>query len=175
MHNYIFKCPSNIELWKRLIELQKLVLGTSSKKQKEASARSLGEKCMGIYEKAITRNQDSIELIVEYLKCCEDIKDYIEILNMWSKYLKKYPESLELRLHYLKFRQTQHQSFSFSSYMKEFESCVSLYNRMYCEEKIHEAEENLMIHMFSRTCRVVFESGYDTAILCSFTHSVPLH
>lgn len=137
--------------------MQNLILRPSKKKGE--GKRAFWEKCEGIYEKAIAKNRNNIKLIVDYLKCCENTKDYLEVLNLWSYYLRSNQGDLEFQMHYLEFRKTQHQSFNLLSYMKEFENCVAVYNKMHSEDKISDTEENLMVHIFSKVCRVTFESG----------------
>jgi hypothetical protein len=75
---------NNIELWLKFINHQDAFYEI----QKRKNINLIIEKKLSIYEKAIKLNPYSIDLILNYLKDAEEIKDYSYLNTIWKNLLK---------------------------------------------------------------------------------------
>ncbi|KAI8968975.1 NRDE-2, necessary for RNA interference-domain-containing protein [Mycotypha africana] len=163
--------PENVQLWLDFIRFQdEAVRGldsnifekstTSSNSSKRAS---LNEVKLSIFEKALEHNPESEQLILAYLECGAETWETLPLLQMWDKYLKRLPDSIQLWSSYINLRQTNFASFTFTQCVNVFEDALSILMRQAkkTEEVDRRADiESLMVYILLRACLFMKQCGY---------------
>ncbi|CAG8482454.1 20197_t:CDS:10 [Rhizophagus irregularis] len=117
--------PHDISLWLEFIAFQDKAMQFSvTSKKSDSTKTSINEVKLSIFDKALQLNPKNSWLLVEYLKCCEQIYDVPKLLTKWDQILTENPGDIILWMQYIDFRQTNLVSFSVAQCLQVFEDCL---------------------------------------------------
>ena len=165
--------PQEIQTWLALVDLQEDIVRkedsvkssftATGRERRKAATRTIIEKKIAVFEKALQKNPNSVELIVGHLDLCNEILDTEELVQKWKKVSFVHPNNTLLWRHYVLFMQTRFSVFSFSKAAAVYGKCLSTLSSI--KEGTfasHQAEGDLesgMVDLFIRECQFTRQSG----------------
>lgn len=165
--------PQEIQTWLALVDLQEDIVRkedsvkssftATGRERRKAATRTIIEKKIAVFEKALQKNPNSVELIVGHLDLCNEIQDTEELVQKWRKVSFVHPNNTLLWRHYVLFMQTRFSVFSFSKAAAVYGKCLSTLSSI--KEGTfasHQAEGDLeieMVDLFIRECQFTRQSG----------------
>ncbi|RIA98604.1 NRDE-2, necessary for RNA interference-domain-containing protein [Glomus cerebriforme] len=156
--------PHDVSLWLEFIAFQDKAMQFSvTSKKLEATKTSINEVKLSIFDKALQLNPKNSWLLVEYLKCCEQIYDVPKLLTKWDEILTETPGDIILWMQYIDFRQTNLVSFNVAQCLQVFEDCLHVLRKSVLVATDYNEKlriERIMIHVFQRACVFILQSGY---------------
>ncbi|CAB5184578.1 DUF1740-domain-containing protein [Rhizophagus irregularis] len=156
--------PHDISLWLEFIAFQDKAMQFSvTSKKSDSTKTSINEVKLSIFDKALQLNPKNSWLLVEYLKCCEQIYDVPKLLTKWDQILTENPGDIILWMQYIDFRQTNLVSFSVAQCLQVFEDCLHVLRKSVVVATDYNEKlriERIMIHVFQRACVFILQSGY---------------
>ncbi|KAL9952401.1 hypothetical protein ACROYT_G039651 [Oculina patagonica] len=173
--------PHDIQTWLALIDFQEEIVQTedsvkssltaTGREKRKAATRTVIEKKIAVFEKALQKNPNSVELIVGHLGLCNEIMDAEELAQKWKRVSFVHPNNTLLWRHYLLFMQSRFSVFSFSKAAAVYGKCLSTLSSI--KEGTfasHQAEGDLeseMLDLFIRQCQFTRQSGHtEKAVAC---------
>ncbi|KAJ3220855.1 Protein nrde2 [Clydaea vesicula] len=166
------KTPRNLKLWIEYINYQDELLNLGSSAQKKAKAKIkflISEKKLSIFEKALKIFPDEDVLLDPYLTTCQEIMDDKELLMKWDEILRINKNNLLLIVKYIKFRQSNFQSFSFSDILDVYTESLEKISSIECfeQEKVQRKELTL-VFVISKACYFMAQAGYIERAIATF-------
>lgn len=165
--------PQDIQTWLALVDFQEEIVRKEDSvkssftatgwERRKAATRTIIEKKIAVFEKALQKNPNSVELIVGHLDLCNEIMDAEELVQKWKRVSFVHPNNTLLWRHYLLFMQSRFSVFSFSKIAAVYGKCLSTLSSI--KEGTfasHQAEGNLeseMVDLFIRECQFTRQSG----------------
>lgn len=165
--------PQDIQTWLALVDFQEEIVRkedsvkssftATGRERRKAATRTIIEKKIAVFEKALQKNPNSVELIVGHLDLCNEIMDAEELVQKWKRVSFVHPNNTLLWRHYLLFMQSRFSVFSFSKIAAVYGKCLSTLSSI--KEGTfasHQAEGNLeseMVDLFIRECQFTRQSG----------------
>ena len=165
--------PQDIQTWLALVDFQEEIVRkedsvkssftATGRERRKAATRTIIEKKIAVFEKALQKNPNSVELIVGHLDLCNEIMDAEELIQKWKRVSFVHPNNTLLWRHYLLFLQSRFSVFSFSKTAAVYGKCLSTLSSI--KEGTfasHQAEgdlENEMVDLFIRECQFTRQSG----------------
>lgn len=165
--------PHDIQAWLALVNFQEEVVwkedsvkssfSATGREKRKAATRTIIEKKIAVFEKALQQNPSSIELIMGHLDLCSEIMEGEELLQKWKKVSFVHPNNVVLWNHYLRFVQSRFSVFSFSNASAVYGKCLSTLSAI--KEGTftsHEADEDIesgILDLFIQQCQFARQSG----------------
>ena len=165
--------PQDIQTWLTLVDFQEEIVRkedsvktsftATGRERRKAATRTIIEKKIAVFEKALQKNPNSVELIVGHLDLCNEIMDAEELVQKWKRVSFVHPNNTLLWRHYLLFMQSRFSVFSYSKTAAVYGKCLSTLSSI--KEGTfasHQAEGNLeseMLDLFIRECQFTRQSG----------------
>ena len=125
--------PHDVNSWIQLANLQDkaflnkegTLLSATFNKSNEpiGQHKAVMEKKISILEKALAKNPNTTSLIVEYMKCCREILDPVELQKKWDDFMLKNPNNGVLWQEYLMFLQSDLSNFSTTNVITGYSKC----------------------------------------------------
>lgn len=157
------KNPKNIQKWKEFIDFQDEIQKLN---ESFISEKSVLEKKMSIYLSALQINEDSEELLLGYLSCCEKLWDSEKLLTIWDTVIQAKKSSISMWFYYLQFRLSHFHSFSISDIRAVFLRAISSMFDLQIQSShcgdLHRAiqAEEFQVEFFRRYCLFEAQCGY---------------
>lgn len=165
--------PQDIQTWLTLVDFQEEIVRkedsvkssftATGRERRKAATRTIIEKRIAVFEKALQKNPNSVELIVGHLDLCNEIMDAAELVQKWKRVSFVHPNNTLLWRHYLLFIQSRFSVFTFSKVAAVYGKCMSTLSSI--KEGTfasHQAEGDLesdMVDLFIRECQFTRQSG----------------
>ena len=163
----------DIQTWLALVDFQEEIVRkedsvkssftATGQERRKAATRTIIEKKIAVFEKALQKNPNSVQLIVGHLDLCNEIMDAEELVQKWRQVSFVHPNNTLLWRHYLLFMQSRFSVFSFSKTASVYSKCLSTLSSI--KEGTfasHQAEGDLeseMVDLFIRECQFSRQSG----------------
>ncbi|XP_075470675.1 nuclear exosome regulator NRDE2 isoform X2 [Ascaphus truei] len=164
--------PEDIQTWMEFVSFQdELIFQPSmystSKGEMERhrkSVRLLLEKKVSILEKAIERNQGSMELKLARLRLCGEFWEAPSLLKEWQKLIFLHPNNPQLWLKYLLLCQSQFSTFSVSKVNGIYGKCLSTLAGVQDGSMLSHpplpGTESCMYAVFLQQCHFLRQAGH---------------
>lgn len=165
--------PQDIQTWLALVDFQEEIVRkedsmkssftATGRERRRAATRTVNEKKIAVFEKALQKNPNSVELIVGHLDLCNEIMDAEELVQKWKRVSFVHPNNTLLWRHYVTFMQSRFSVFSFSKAVAVYGKCLNTLSSI--KEGTfasHQAEGDLeseMVDLFIRECQFIRQSG----------------
>ena len=165
--------PHDIQAWLDLVNFQEEVVWkedsvkssftATGREKRKAATRTIVEKKIAVFEKALQQNPSSVELIMGHLDLCSEIMEGEELVQKWKKVSFVHPNNITLWYHYLRFVQSRFSVFSFSNTSAVYGKCLSTLSAI--KEGTftsHEADEDIesgILDLFIQQCQFARQSG----------------
>lgn len=107
-----------------------------------------------MFENALQNNPDSEQLLLEYLKCCQQVWSSARLLSEWDKVLAQHPKNLNLWQQYIGYRLTELSAFSVSSILDIFTHCFQTIGAATPQG------ETDSLRVVDRLCRFLRDAGF---------------
>ena len=173
LNKFLQENPHDISSWLELANFQEEVVQTegyvktsftaTGRERRKASTRTVIEKKIAVFEKALQQNPNSLELIVAHLNLCGEIMDAEELLEKWKKVSFVHPNNTLLWRHYLIFMQSRFSLFSFGKvatiYGKCFSTLSSIKEGTFTSHQAVDDLEVEMLDLFLLHCQFTRQSG----------------
>ena len=165
--------PQDIQTWLALVDFQEEIVRkedsmkssftATGRERRKAASRTIIEKKIAVFEKALQKNPNSVELIVGHLDLCNEIIDAEELVQKWKRVSFVYPNNTLLWRHYLLFLQSRFSVFSFSKTAAVYGKCLSTLSSIkegtFASHRAEGDLENEMVDLFIRECQFTRQSG----------------
>ncbi|KAJ3388054.1 hypothetical protein HDU84_000297 [Entophlyctis sp. JEL0112] len=181
LHTRLENNPKNLSTWLELLELQDTLIPSptasmdpSASLRKSGLEKTIKDRKLAIYEKAVKHFPTNFQLVGAYLGLCEETwADGAKILTAWEKALKRTaPDSggnsrdaIGLWDKYLTFRQSHYPSFNVNSCVDAFETAMNAISEF--EDDSYEIQSALL-HFFTRLCNFLLAAGYTERAVALF-------
>ncbi|KAJ9059574.1 hypothetical protein DSO57_1001113 [Entomophthora muscae] len=120
----IKQTPYNIDLWLEYISFQ--AREEDLRGRNRHSTKSIkNEIQISMFERALEINPESEKLLLEYLKCCQQVWSSAQLLSKWDQVLARHPKNLNLWQQYIGYRLTELSAFNVNSVRDIFLHCFS--------------------------------------------------
>lgn len=173
LNKILLDSPQDIQTWLALVDFQEEIVRkedsvnssftATGRERRNAATKTIIEKKIAVFEKALQKNPNSVELIVGHLDICSEIMDAEELVQKWKRVSFVHPNNTLLWRHYLLFMQSRFSVFSFSKTASVYGKCLSTLSSIKEETfASHRAEGNLeneMVDLFIRECQFTRQSG----------------
>lgn len=173
LNKILLDSPQDIQTWLALVDFQEEIVRkedsvnssftATGRERRNAATKTIIEKKIAVFEKALQKNPNSVELIVGHLDICSEIMDAEELVQKWKRVSFVHPNNTLLWRHYLLFMQSRFSVFSFSKTASVYGKCLSTLSSIKEETfASHRAEGNLeneMADLFIRECQFTRQSG----------------
>lgn len=173
LNKILLDSPQDIQTWLALVDFQEEIVRkedsvnssftATGRERRNAATKTVIEKKIAVFEKALQKNPNSVELIVGHLDICSEIMDAEELVQKWKRVSFVHPNNTLLWRHYLLFMQSRFSVFSFSKTASVYGKCLSTLSSIKEETfASHRAEGNLeneMVDLFIRECQFTRQSG----------------
>ncbi|ORY43444.1 DUF1740-domain-containing protein [Rhizoclosmatium globosum] len=165
--------PKNLSTWLELINLQDTLVTPdilSNTKQQAKLMKAITERKLTMYEKAMKHFPGALELLIPYLRMCEEAwgdSEPAKLLTLWDRVLKRSgngSEAVQLWDRYLTFRMTSYLSFGVTGCVDAFEECLSVLR----EGEDSETLQASLLHFFTRLCHFLYDAGYTERAVALF-------
>lgn len=163
----------DIQTWLALVDFQEEIVRkedsvkssftATGQERRKAATRTIIKKKIAVFEKALQKNPNSVQLIVGHLDLCNEIMDAEELVQKWKQVSFVHPNNTLLWRHYVLFMQSRFSVFSFSKTAAVYSKCLSTLSSI--KEGTfasHQAEGDLeseMVDLFIRECQFSRQSG----------------
>lgn len=165
--------PQDIQTWLALVDFQEEIVRkedsvkssftATGRERRKAATRTIIEKKIAVFEKALQKNPNSVELIVGHLDLCNEIMDAEELVQKWKRVSFVHPNNTLLWRHYLLFMQSRFSVFSFSKTTAVFGKCLSTLSSIkegtFASHRAEGDLEKEMVDLFIRECQFTRQSG----------------
>jgi len=165
--------PQDIQTWLALVDFQEEIVRkedsvkssftATGRERRKAATRTIIEKKIAVFEKALQKNPNSVELIVGHLDLCNEIMDAEELVQKWKRVSFVHPNNTLLWRHYLLFMQSRFSVFSFSKTTAVFGKCLSTLSSIkegtFASHRAEGDLEEEMLDLFIRECQFTRQSG----------------
>ncbi|CAG8582332.1 2727_t:CDS:10 [Paraglomus occultum] len=148
----------DVDLWIEFIEFQDKAMQIGKKLTSSATASSINEVKLSIYEKALTANPGNEKLLLGYLKCAERLWKTPELLGKWDEVMATNSQSVSLWMEYIDFRQTLLSGFTVKNCEDAYAHCIAV-----LKQQLHEDPERIelaLLRVFMRVCFFLRDSGF---------------
>lgn len=173
LNKILLDSPQDIQTWLALVDFQEEIVRkedsvnssftATGRERRNAATKTIIEKKIAVFEKALQKNPNSVELIVGHLDICSEIMDAEELVQKWKRVSFVHPNNTLLWRHYVLFMQSRFSVFSFSKTASVYGKCLSTLSSIKEETfASHRAEGNLeneMVDLFIRECQFTRQSG----------------
>ena len=165
--------PQDIQIWLALVDHQEEIVRTEDSvkssftatgwERRKAATRTIIEKKIAIFEKALQKNPNSVELIVGHLDLCNEIMDAEELVQKWRRVSFVHPNNTLLWRHYLLLMQSRFSVFSFSKTAAVYGKCLSTLSSIkegtFASHRAEGDLESEMVDLFIGECQFTRQSG----------------
>ena len=165
--------PHDVNSWIQLVNLQDeaffnkegTLLSATFNKSNEliGKHKAVTEKKMNILEKALAKNPNTTSLIAEYMKCCREILDPVEVQKKWDDFMFKNPNNGVLWQEYLMFLQSDLSNFSTTNviigYNKCFKTLLAVSEGTIKSFKPDNDLANNFMEIFIQYCLFLMDAG----------------
>eukprot|EP01103_Thecamoeba_quadrilineata_P010349 TRINITY_DN2207_c0_g1_i3.p1 TRINITY_DN2207_c0_g1~~TRINITY_DN2207_c0_g1_i3.p1 ORF type:complete len:1079 (+),score=269.96 TRINITY_DN2207_c0_g1_i3:39-3275(+) len=163
--------PKDVDLWLEFINFQDESLSFGSRQEKSLGA--ITEKKIAIFLKALEHNPRNEQLLLGYLRACEQVWEPEKVLTAWERVIDNNNTNIRLWNNFFSFRQTNFASFSVSSIRTTYISCIQTLNaeKNSLKRKSPEATKKVekeILELFYRLCAFEKQTGYTERALSYF-------
>ena len=165
--------PQDIQTWLTLANFQEEIVRkedsvkssftATGRERRKAATKTITEKKIALFEKALQQNPNSVELIVAHLDLCSEIMDAEELLQKWKKVSFVHPNNTLLWQHYLRFMQSRFSVFSFSKVAMVYGKCLSTLSSIkegtFSSHQAIGDLESEMLDLFIQECQFARQAG----------------
>ena len=165
--------PQDIQTWLALVDFQEEIVRkedsvnssftATGRERRNAATKTIIEKKIAVFQKALQKNPNSVELIVAHLDTCNEIMDAEELVQKWKRVSFVHPNNTLLWRHYLLFMQSRFSVFSFSKTTAVYGKCLSTLSSIkegtFASHRAEGDLENEMVDLFIRECQFTRQSG----------------
>ena len=165
--------PQDIQTWLALVNFQEEIVRKedsvrssfteTGRERRKASTKTIIEKKIAVFEKALQQNPTSVELIVAHLDLCSEVMDAEELLQKWKKVSFVHPNNTLLWHHYVLFMQSRFSLFSFSKTSTVYDKCLSTLSSIkegtFASHQADHDLESEMLDLFIQECQFARQSG----------------
>lgn len=163
----------NVQLWLKFVSFQDEVFRVLSCYKKVSGVeKSIFEKKVAIFDRALEHNPSSLKLTVAKLELCKGFWETEKLLSSWEHLLFLHPNNTDVWNHYLMFVLSNFSYFTVSRIVKLYSKCLkTLRNISEGNFQSHAAPPDIledMLDIFSQLCYILLESGYNERALATF-------
>ncbi|KAJ3012516.1 hypothetical protein HKX48_006248 [Thoreauomyces humboldtii] len=149
--------PNDLAAWTELIKLQDDLIRPDDQ-AKMSLLTAVNEKRQSIYEAALREFPNNVNLLSGYMRVCQELWDTATLLTRWDRILKSHSHSITLWKQYLDFRQTNSSTFTVTSCIELYETCIDIMRSDIRTDM--ERREEILLHALTRACSLLAQSGF---------------
>lgn len=130
----------------------------------QKTLKYVNEKQLLIFERAF-KHVNTEKLCAEFMICFAEFNEYDIIFAKWNEILYTFKSSAKIWKGYIDFRQSSSVSFTVNSTVECYEEAIQ---RLANDTKGLLERENDVLHLFIRSCYMLYQSGYTERAFASF-------